>query len=210
MSGAILSHLQTFLLASAPLVQSLLQPLQVASITDESRHHPFPSSSETKCSVSQRALGTLGTHRVNHQSAYKSTPQLSNVLSVLNVLLEHTTSALTSVPIRMSDHLYVRFVGRHLPANTTENVTKDSTLVKRNLYVEDNSKLVGHGDVGEDLLAQMHWEDTLGVRLVECVSARYWKRRMLSEVEQQQSSSSSSSSTHSSSLCGPYHPRIHL
>ena len=110
---------------------------------------------------------------MNHQNVYKSTLQLSDVLSVLNVLLEHTTCALTFAPIRMSDRSYARSAGRHSPVNMTENVTKGFTLVKRNSCVEGNSKPVEHGDVGEDLPAQMHWEDTLGARLVECVSAHY-------------------------------------
>ena len=173
MSGATPSHLQTLLPASAPLVLSPLPPRQVANTTVESLHHPFLSSSATKCSASQRALGTLGTPRVNHQNVYKSTPQLSNVISVLSVLLEHTTCAPTSAPIRMSDRSYARSVGRHSPANMTENVTNHFTLVKKNSCAEGNSKPVEHGGVGEDLPVQMHWEDTFGARRVECVSAHY-------------------------------------
>lgn len=130
----------------------------------------------------RQAPGLLTTQtevaEVLRASAIKNIHPRSIVLSALKASREPTTYAHTCEHIQMSGHLSALYVGKLSHANTTANVTKAFTRVKRSLCVVEISPKVSTGDVAEDLRGRMHSAGTSGVRLAELASSHYWMRRL--------------------------------
>lgn len=101
----------------------------------------------------------------------KNTRLPSSVLYARNASLEHTTFALTSEHIPMSDHSCAQCVERRSLANTIENAMRVCTPVKRNLCAAVLCKARQIGAVDADSLVLTHWVVTSDQKLGACASS---------------------------------------
>lgn len=83
--------------------------------------------------------------KVEMPNGFRSTLLPSSALFVRNGLPVLTIYGLICVLILMSAHLYALYAVKHLPVNTTGNVTRDFTQERRSLFARENSNKVASG-----------------------------------------------------------------
>lgn len=109
----------------------------------------------------------------------RSILQHSNAPFVRNVSPVHTTCAHTSVPIRMSAHLYAQCVGRLLPDSMIASDTRVFTVVRRSLSAKESfvQPQVSTGVAVAGLPEQMHLVDTSDPKQAESASNHSWRKK---------------------------------
>jgi hypothetical protein len=121
-------------------------------------------------------------HRTS-QSGRKNTQRRFSVLSVLNALLGRITYAPISEPTRMSDHSFVRCVGKPLRDSTTGRDTKVYTLARRNSSAVANCPGPVNGAVDGALPVQTLWAVISGPRLAESVLSHSSTKKQTRGIE---------------------------